>query len=285
MSVYSPWKSLYRRLIREARALPDETTSEHFRGQIKKNFCKNSVYPAQHRQLLRLLQRANAGYIQQLQKCMQIAYGRRGKLARVRIEAILSQARENATSPLIPTVPRTKLPQYTPLMKSYLLCPDSHRKGKAPKSGHLITPPALPARADPNSEDARLLGPFSKRREANIRWRYLTNFRDKMNAPILSSEVDILSYQARHASKPLSKRQQSNATAHMQFSDNIKNLGKPRRITGRFMRRRYEELLTAGVAVAQGVNNEGRVEWITRQPSGLAKKPSATEEDLRWVID
>ena len=51
------------------------------------------------------------------------------------------------------------------------------------------------------------------------------------------------------------------------------------------MRRRYEELLTAGVAVAQGVNNEGRVEWITRQPSGLAKKPSATEEDLRWIID
>jgi hypothetical protein len=33
-------------------------------------------------------------------------------------------------------------------------------------------PYKLPERADPNSEDARLLGPFSKRREVNIRWRF-----------------------------------------------------------------------------------------------------------------
>lgn len=30
----------------------------------------------------------------------------------------------------------------------------------------------LPPRADPQSEEARLLGPFSKRREVNIRWRH-----------------------------------------------------------------------------------------------------------------
>lgn len=33
-------------------------------------------------------------------------------------------------------------------------------------------PPSLPARANPDSEEARLFGPFSKRREVNLRWRF-----------------------------------------------------------------------------------------------------------------
>lgn len=46
------------------------------------------------------------------------------------------------------------------------------------------TPPTLPKRADPSSEDARLLGPFSKRREVNIRWRFFKTECSKVLPPL-----------------------------------------------------------------------------------------------------
>ena len=48
-------------------------------------------------------------------------------------------------------------------------------------------PPTLPARADPKSEDAKLLGPFSLRRQVNIRWRFFSQQRDLTWWPL---EVD-----------------------------------------------------------------------------------------------
>jgi len=48
----------------------------------------------------------------------------------------------------------------------------------------LGSPPTLPSRADPASDDARLLGPFSKRREVNIRWRYFVTEWKKVYPPL-----------------------------------------------------------------------------------------------------
>jgi len=48
-------------------------------------------------------------------------------------------------------------------------------------------PPTLPARADPKSEDARLLGPLSLRCQVNIRWRFFSQQRDLTWWPL---EVD-----------------------------------------------------------------------------------------------
>jgi hypothetical protein len=42
----------------------------------------------------------------------------------------------------------------------------------------------LPSRADPSSEDARLIGPFSKRREVNIRWRYYSSQWKRLYPPL-----------------------------------------------------------------------------------------------------
>lgn len=42
----------------------------------------------------------------------------------------------------------------------------------------------LPKRADYSSEEARLLGPLSKRREVNLRWRYFTKEWRKVMPPV-----------------------------------------------------------------------------------------------------
>jgi hypothetical protein len=49
----------------------------------------------------------------------------------------------------------------------------------------------MPLRADPSSEEARLLGPFSKRREVNLRWRYFTEECRKVLPPLQLSVKEI----------------------------------------------------------------------------------------------
>jgi hypothetical protein len=48
----------------------------------------------------------------------------------------------------------------------------------------LVSPPTLPERANPLSEEARILGPFSKRRQVNIRWRFFTTEWKKILPPL-----------------------------------------------------------------------------------------------------
>jgi len=76
---------------------------------------------------------------------------------------------------IISPVERSRPPVYSPELAALLLSPYSRSSGKALlKPSHLREPPTLPSRADPTSEDARLFGPFSKRRQVNIRWRYFS---------------------------------------------------------------------------------------------------------------
>ena len=58
------------------------------------------------------------------------------------------------------------------------------RTTKPLKVANLVTPPILPARADPSSPDARIFGSFSKRREVNIRRRYFASEWKKVFPPI-----------------------------------------------------------------------------------------------------
>ncbi|KAF8203196.1 hypothetical protein BJ912DRAFT_1102725 [Pholiota molesta] len=72
--------------------------------------------------------------------------------------------------PIIPTLPRTAPPVYPPELKRLLTVPTiKHKKPFTP--AELANPRLLPARADPESPDAQLFGPLSKRREANLRKR------------------------------------------------------------------------------------------------------------------
>jgi hypothetical protein len=73
---------------------------------------------------------------------------------------------------------------YGPELTALLLSPYTRPSGKMPKPPHLLSPPTLPPRASPSSEDARLFGPFSKRREVNIRWRYFSYQRNRLYPPL-----------------------------------------------------------------------------------------------------
>ena len=73
---------------------------------------------------------------------------------------------------------------YSPELSALLLSPYTRPTGRPPRPSHLRNPPALPSRADPSSEDAHLFGPFSKRREVNIRWRYFSSQWKRLYPPL-----------------------------------------------------------------------------------------------------
>ena len=56
----------------------------------------------------------------------------------------------------------------------------------------LRDPPILPPRADPTSLDAKILGPLSKRREVNLKWRFFKSETAKVYPPIEVSRVHVL---------------------------------------------------------------------------------------------
>jgi len=73
---------------------------------------------------------------------------------------------------------------YSPELTALLLSRYTRPTGSPLRLSHLSRPPTLPQRADPSSEDARLFGPFSKRREVNIRWRYFSFHWKRLYPPL-----------------------------------------------------------------------------------------------------
>ena len=59
-------------------------------------------------------------------------------------------------------------------------------------------PPLLPPRADPGSSDARILGPLSKRREVNLRWRFFKKETAKVQPPIEVSRIHVVQASKSH---------------------------------------------------------------------------------------
>jgi len=97
---------------------------------------------------------------------------------------LLSDPTIPAPARIISSVERSRPPVYSPELAALLLSPYSRSSGKALKPSHLHEPPTLPSRADPTSEDARLFGPLSKRRQVNIRWRYFSHHWKRIYPPI-----------------------------------------------------------------------------------------------------
>lgn len=84
---------------------------------------------------------------------------------------------------IIPAVEKSRPPVFSPELSALLTA--SHSRMSKPLSPQdLKTPSKLPAKADPNSEAARYFGPFSKRREVNIRWRHFAGSHRKVYPPI-----------------------------------------------------------------------------------------------------
>jgi len=115
---------------------------------------------------------------------LDLAYGRKGPLKWSIIKPLLSDPAAPASPRIISSVERSRPPVYSPELTALLVSPYTRSSGTTPKSSHLRQPPTLPPRADPSSEDAHLFGPFSKRREVNIRWRYFSHHWKRLYPPL-----------------------------------------------------------------------------------------------------
>lgn len=96
---------------------------------------------------------------------------------------MLSDPKAPTPPQIIPSVEKSRPPVYSPELKALLT--SGHSRTTRPLSLKLLSSPrTLPTRADPASDEARLLGPFSKRREVNIRWRHFANEWKKVYPPL-----------------------------------------------------------------------------------------------------
>jgi hypothetical protein len=133
----------------------------------------------------------------------------------------------------------------------------------------LHSPPTLPPRVDPSSDDARLFGPLSKRREVNIHWRYFSSQWKRLYPPL---EVSVKKQGVQETSSQddalLGARIRGVGMQNAGLLDELKLLAGPaserppaprridpvypsapsftadrRALPNRFLRRRYRELL------------------------------------------
>jgi hypothetical protein len=208
------------------------------------------------------------------------------------------------------------------LLTSLLTHPLSHRT-KVIKKESILHPPKLPERAvDRNSDEARLLGPFSKRREVNIRWQYFkTQLRnvypplEVMQPSIENSanpgfdtqtvigfkrgalkHINELSGLVRKPTIP--RREQKLLEALENVCDNPPQVtDKPRlpethQLPTRWLRRRYRELLSKVPVVAQVTGKNGGTQYeISLSRHALSHETKGTplrvgvakHADLGWI--
>lgn len=216
-------------------------------------------------------------------------------------QSLFAEARTDTASPLLPGVPRTRPPVYTSKLASYVASPYVS-ESKAVTIAQLEHPPVLPERAKLDSEEARLLGRLHPRREANIRWRYLARLRDRSYAPFTDAEVKQLEVLVETAQVPPTYRQaapnkESRQAAAVGWNTQESGSGgiaskRPKYITPRFMRRRFQEILDAGVTFKQvpsspATDAKGRQStWMVQRPDGVSEKRrrfAAGSEDREWI--
>jgi hypothetical protein len=179
------------------------------------------------------------------------------------------------------------------------------------KSAALITPPTLPERADPTSEAARLLGPFSRRREVNIRWRYYVAEVKKTYYPLeltkpkgvsetskfretgaeelsLLEEVERLA-RSGHATFAIPRRQRGKTAGSDKSEIPSQHTAFDSRLPLRFLRRRYRELLSRIPILTP--DSKGKYGGSTSlSPLSLSnftrslRVGQASEEDVDWII-
>ncbi|KAG6855661.1 hypothetical protein H0H87_012347 [Tephrocybe sp. NHM501043] len=182
--------SLYRAYLRQIRRLPQPYLRQFFRikafDDVRALLPHEGVRRSKMKRVtqdLRKIKAANDGNTKAFEHILDVAYGRKGKLKWELMKPILSDPNAQVSPPIIPTVEKSRPPVYSPEMKALLLSNYS-RKTKPLSAKSLAFPPILPLRAEPSSEDARMLGPLSKRREVNIRWRYFTREWQKVLPPL-----------------------------------------------------------------------------------------------------
>lgn len=214
---------------------------------------------------------------------------------------------------IIPAVERSRPPSYSPELTTLLTSIHARTTTKPLKLSALHTPPTLPERANPSSDEARFLGPFSRRREVNIRWRHHTGEVKKTFPPLeltkrhgaegpsyiretgaeelkLLEEVECLA-RSPHEGPPMPRRER-------QTSIRMDDVPRPVQarfdspLPTRFLRRRYRELLSRIPILTPSSKTETgcvtafsplALSHTTR--GGASRMGQATEDDVDWIIE
>ncbi|KAI8990489.1 hypothetical protein BD414DRAFT_483814 [Trametes punicea] len=184
--------SLYRSCLRQIRRLPTDHLRQFFRLRVGDDVRAIVDPKREHLQLtkirrvrkdLRKLEGANAGLAKCFDYVLDTAYGRRGPMRWEILDPLRFEPGAELPPRIIPAVESSRPPQYSKEMRALMLS-DISRTTRALSLEAILKPPTLPPRADPDSPEARALGPFSKRREVNIRWRYFQQEVQKTNFPL-----------------------------------------------------------------------------------------------------
>lgn len=231
---------------------------------------------------------------------------------------------------------KSRPPVYSAELRALLLS-SLARPTKPLSPSRLETPHTFPERADPSSQDARLLGPFSKRREVNIRWRHFTNEWKKTLPPLqvhvrewAADEEAVLKTDDESVARagirpiglqdsgafeeaekiaasvmliPVPRRERIASQLEQQTPSSttepyLLNLPTGSRLTRRFVRRRYRELLSRipiltysvdvpkhGMPARPGsysvsISPHAATKSMRTSPVGL---PIANATDLKWI--
>ncbi|KIK70792.1 hypothetical protein GYMLUDRAFT_32852 [Collybiopsis luxurians FD-317 M1] len=187
--------SLYRKYLRQVRRLPHYYLRHFFQLKASDDFHAIAATPLYKKRLreskvkrvskdLRRIELALQGRPEKFNYILDLAYGRRGKLKWELMEPFIAQPESAPQHPIIPGVPESRPPAYSAELVALLTHTVSRAVGKPIDLRHIQFPPTLSPRANPNSEEARLLGPLSKRLEYNTRWRYYTREWKKVYPPL-----------------------------------------------------------------------------------------------------
>ncbi|GEM08453.1 hypothetical protein Rt10032_c05g2470 [Rhodotorula toruloides] len=189
-------KGLYRALLREAKLLPDNRLSEHYTAKVRTAFREERHPESSERalrrikraqKLLRHLQAANEGYLHSVTRAYETAYGVRGKVKHAILAVRLVElplAVLRLTLSLQPFLePGRKRSNFPPALAALVTSSFAH-SSRPPSPADLLKPPSMPERADPTSEQARLLGPLIPQRIRAIKRRFWNNQTGRMLAPV-----------------------------------------------------------------------------------------------------
>ncbi|KAG8973407.1 hypothetical protein FRC05_008798 [Tulasnella sp. 425] len=250
---------------------------------------------------LRRLQATNRGEGLAILRAIEMAFGRRGKLRR---QLMLPLTSPSPDAPLIiPQNPKSRLPTYSPTLSTLVTSPHGRSSGKAITEPDTINPPILPARANPGSEDARLLGPFSKRREVNLRRRHwkeqvaaarvplqsLAECEENGNKRIKWDPEKLFSMLERAATVP-PKFSSPTFCPSVSISPSPIQNPPPTKFPrpARFLRRRFAEVLAKTPIIK--TSGDGRMS-VTISPKGIdtserrsrVRAGAPSEESMRWI--
>jgi len=248
-----------------ARQFVSRTIESRFRDNLKESGAKRlSQLFKQGRQRLRLLKRANSGDVKSIDTILDHTYGRRGR----RKHDLLKPFYDEPAAPTEPFIPGERR----------------------------TAPPAIPAsiyalmKADPNVNpefelpNPPVYKPFAKRREVNAIWRHYAVMREALRAPLPKNELQQLHKLATKTTyhptpAEWSFRAKVEAELHERRLTTGRYQGNFRRMSPRFMRRRYQRLIDDYIPVISG--KEGA--WKVEKGSGRVESDGFPLLDKRYL--